>query len=138
MHPVLVGKRALPAVALTNDVAALTGVARDVSADDAFARLLETLGRQCDIAMGISRDGNAEAVVRGLMRARERGMLTLGLAGGDGGRVASAAEFPFVVPSTDPFVIQEVHETLYHVLWELVHVFFEQRVPSAPRSGAGG
>jgi D-sedoheptulose 7-phosphate isomerase len=130
VHPVLVGKRALPAVALTSDVASLTGTGRGASLDDMFARTLATLGRERDIALGITRDGNGEAILRGLARARQLGMLTLGLGGGDGGRLASlrAAEFLFIVSSTDPLVIQEVHETLYHVLWELVHVFFEHRV----------
>lgn len=130
VHPVLVGKRALPAIALINDVAALTGTGRAGSFDDVFARSLEILGREQDIALGITRDGEGEAVLRALVRARELGLLTLGLTGGTGGRLQStgAAEFVFVVPSDDPLVIQEVHETLYHVLWELVHVFFEHRV----------
>lgn len=130
VHPVLVGKRALPAIALINDVAALTGTGRAGSFDDVFARSLEILGREQDIALGIARDGEGEAVLRALARARELGLLTLGLTGGTGGRLQStgAAEFVFVVPSDDPLVIQEVHETLYHVIWELVHVFFEHRV----------
>jgi D-sedoheptulose 7-phosphate isomerase len=53
-------------------------------------------------------------------------MLTLALAGGDGGVLQQTdLDFCFVVPSSDPVAIQETHETLYHVLWELVHVFFE-------------
>ena len=76
--------------------------------------------------MGFSPDGYCADVVAGLRAARERGLLTLGLAGGDGGQFReSALDFCFVVPSRDPFVIQETHETLYHVLWELVHIFFE-------------
>ena len=54
------------------------------------------------------------------------GLLTLGLAGGDGGVLKqSEVDFCFVIPATDPLVIQETHETLYHVLWELVHIYFE-------------
>jgi D-sedoheptulose 7-phosphate isomerase len=54
------------------------------------------------------------------------GLLTLGLAGSDGGLFRQAElDFCFVVQSSDPLVIQETHETLYHVLWELVHIFFE-------------
>lgn len=126
VHPVLVGKRALPALALTSDVAALTA-AGEVPAADGFARLLRVLGRESDIAMGISPAGADPPVVRALAAARSAGMLTLALIGsGDGADGSTVGtDFTFVVPSADPLVVQEVHETLYHVLWELVHVFLE-------------
>ena len=61
-----------------------------------------------------------------LRAAKGTGLLTLGMAGGGGGEMGRAGlDFSFVVPSHDAFVVQEVHETLYHVLWELVHIFFE-------------
>ena len=130
VHPVIVGKRALPAIALTNDVAALTGTGRAGPPDQVFARTLEILGREHDIAMGISGDGKGAAVRFGLARARQLGMLTLGLAGCHAGvpTGSDATDFFFVVPSDDPLVVQEVQETLYHVIWELVHLFFEHRV----------
>jgi len=130
VHPVIVGKRALPAIALTSDVAALSGLARSGGVAQGFERIIELLGRDGDIAVGVTRDGNGAAVIRGLGRARARGLLTVGLAGGGGGELQAngAVDFLFVVPDDDPLVVQEVHETLYHVLWELVHVFFEQRV----------
>jgi D-sedoheptulose 7-phosphate isomerase len=54
------------------------------------------------------------------------GLLTLCLAGGTGGLSKEADfDYDFVIEADDPFVIQETHETLYHVLWELVHIFFE-------------
>jgi D-sedoheptulose 7-phosphate isomerase len=93
MHPVIVGKRALPALAPPNDVLALM--------------------QPGDIAIGLD-EGAAEFVAA----ARRRGLLTLSFDAGD-------ADFEFSVPTEDPFVRQEVHETTYHVLWELVHVFFE-------------
>lgn len=130
VHPVIVGKRALPAISLTNDIASLTGRSREAPGPGVFAQLLGILGRDIDIAMGLSRDGDGKAVLRGLKRGRELGMLTLGIAAGDGGRMhrTRPADFVFLVPSADPMVVQEVQETLYHVLWELVHVFFENRV----------
>ena len=132
VHPVIVGKRALPAVALTSDVAVLTGATRAGSAGGtggAFARALEVLGRSGDIALGIDEALAGGAVLEGLRRARELGMLTVGAAGGRcRALTAGDVDFLFVVPSADPLVVQEVHETLYHVLWELVHVFFEHGV----------
>ncbi len=125
VHPVIVGKRALPALALTNEVATLSGLLAG-DAKQSFARMLAVLGRPEDMAMGFSPDGNCANVVEALTEARRMGMLTLGLAGGDGGLLQQAElDFCFVVRSHDPFVVQETHETLYHVLWELVHVFFE-------------
>src|SRR5579885_1801391 len=125
VHPVIVGKRALPALALTNEGATLSGLMAG-DAKQSFARMLAVLGRPEDMAMGFSPDGNCANVVEALSEARRMGMLTLGLAGGDGGLLQQAElDFCFVVRSHDPFVVQETHETLYHVLWELVHVFFE-------------
>lgn len=110
VHPVLVGKRALPATVLSGEPASR----------------VESLGRPEDVAVGIASDGGDDGVAAGLEAARRAGLLTIGLAGGEGGRVAEAApDHLFVVPDDDPAVVQEVQETLYHVLWELVHVFFD-------------
>jgi D-sedoheptulose 7-phosphate isomerase len=126
VHPVIVGKRALPALALTNDSATLSGVLAEGNAGLTFAHHLKTLARPQDIAMGFSPHGNCTNVVTTLEVARSLGLLTLGLTGGDGGLVKlSRPDFCFVVQSHDLLAIQETHETLYHVLWELVHVFFE-------------
>jgi D-sedoheptulose 7-phosphate isomerase len=124
VHPVIVGKRALPALALINDAATFSGLG--AAGGRAFARQLAVLARPNDIAMGFSPDGRCGDVLEALGEARRRGLLTFGLAGGDGGPLREAGlDFCFVVPSADPLVVQETHETLYHVLWELVHVFFE-------------
>jgi D-sedoheptulose 7-phosphate isomerase len=144
VHPVLVGKRALPALALTADAAVVTDVG-DGGGADAFDRAIAVLGRPEDMALGISRGSPGAAVARGLAAARARGMLTVALTGwaesvagpaptgrtmaAGGGTVEPAADFVFVVPSTDPLVVQEVQETLYHVFWELVHVFLDREGP---------
>jgi D-sedoheptulose 7-phosphate isomerase len=124
VHPVIVGKRALPALALTNDSAALSAARAGGGPD--FARQIAVLARPQDIAIGFSSDGGCVNVGAALRAARGRGLLALGMSGGAGGALAAAEpNFCFVVPSSDPLVVQETHETLYHVLWELVHVFFE-------------
>lgn len=110
VHPVLVGKRALPAVAL----------------EGTFAERVRTLGRPEDIALGISRLGREAEIAAGLEAAGQAGLLSVGLAGADGDPTAELdLDHRFVVPSGDPAVVQEVQETLYHVFWELVHVFFD-------------
>src|SRR5947209_1164630 len=126
VHPVIVGKRALPALALTNDSATLSGLMAGGDRDMPFVRQLKVLARPQDIAMGFSPDGSCTNVVAALEVARQMGLLTLGLAGGDGGQLKQTQlDFCFVVQTDDPLVIQETHETLYHILWELVHIFFE-------------
>jgi D-sedoheptulose 7-phosphate isomerase len=106
VHPVIVGKRALPALGLAAEGGPL-------------AAQVDLLVRPDDIAIGFEA-GDPE-VASALRVARERGCLTLAFARGSG------AEFEFLPPTEDPSVAQELVETLYHVLWELVHVFFEHR-----------
>jgi len=128
VHPVIVGKRALPAISLTTDVATITGVAEQDGMAGIFAHQLRYLAAPEDIALGISADGNNESVRAGLAAARERGLLTVALAGGDGGAIArdQTAGHVLTAPATDPRIVKELQVTTYHVLWELVHVFFEQ------------
>ena len=126
VHPVIVGKRALPALALTNDSATLSGLMSGEEAESSFSRQLQVLARPQDIALGFSLDGRCANVVSAFATARRMGLLTLGQTGSDGGLFRQAElDFCFVVQAHDPFVIQETHETLYHILWELVHIFFE-------------
>src|SRR5215212_10466678 len=128
VHPVIVGKRALPAISLTADVATLTGIAARDGMAETFAHQLRYLGDPVDIALGLSTDGRCENVLRGLALAGEIGMLRVALVGGDGGPIAAGgvADHVLVARSADPRVVKEVHVTMYHVLWELVHVFLEQ------------
>jgi D-sedoheptulose 7-phosphate isomerase len=134
VHPVIVGKRALPAISLTTDVATVTGIAEREGMDAIFAHQLRYLAGPDDIALGISADGDDGSVLGGLETARSLGLLTIALVGGRGGRIAAsgAADYLLAAASDDPRVIKEVHVTMYHVLWELVHVFFEQPGVLAP------
>ena len=135
VHPVIVGKRALPAVSLTSDVATLTGIAQRHGFAEIFAHQIRTLAGPDDIALGLSCDGCCENVLAGLRAARELGMLTIALVGGDGGAIAAAdvADHCLVARSADPRVVKEVQVTTYHILWELVHVFFEHPGVLQPR-----
>jgi len=128
VHPVIVGKRALPAISLTTDVATVTGIAERDGVAAIFAHQIRVLAGPADIALGISDDGNSVSVQAGLEAAAAQGLLTIALVGGDGGRIAASAavDHLLLAPSPDPRVVKEMHVTIYHVLWELVHVFFEQ------------
>lgn len=138
VHPVIVGKRALPALALTNDMATVTGIANRVGFDEVFAHQLRFLASPNDIALGLSPDGECASVLRGLETGRELGLLTIAFAGGDGGKIgrSDAVNHVIVARADDPAVVTEVHTTAYHILWELVHVFFEHPGVLDPEVGA--
>jgi D-sedoheptulose 7-phosphate isomerase len=134
VHPVIVGKRALPAISLATDVATVTGVAAREGLAAIFAHQIRYLAEPVDIALGISADGNCPSVLAGLEAARAGGLLTIALTGGDGGAIAAspAVDHLLVARSADPRIVKETQVTAYHVLWELVHVFFEQPGLLAP------
>src|SRR5581483_7400540 len=102
VHPVIVGKRALPAIGLAGEGGDIAQQVLLIAAPD-------------DIAMGFGADCEDAVAV-----ARRRGCLTIAFA-------PAGAEWEFEPPTADPYIRQELIETLYHVLWELVHVFFEHR-----------
>jgi D-sedoheptulose 7-phosphate isomerase len=134
VHPVIVGKRALPAISLTSDVATVTGIAARDGMAAVFDHQLRYLAQPGDIALGISADGCCPSVRAGLLAARELGMLTVALAGADGGALAAspAVDHLLVTSSADPRIVKEIQVTTYHLLWELVHVFLEQPGVLAP------
>jgi len=108
-------------VALTADVALLTALSNDVSFEVVFARQLAALGGTGDIALGLSTSGGSANVIRGIEEAGRRGMLTIALAGYQGGELAelSSLDYLFVIPSASVHRIQEAQTTVYHVLWDL-------------------
>jgi D-sedoheptulose 7-phosphate isomerase len=128
----------LAALALTTDTSILTAVANDYDFKQVFAKQVRALGRPGDLAWGISTSGHSANVVAGLETARELGLKTLALSGGDGGPVAAAAEAALIVPSGNTPRIQEVHITIGHVLCDLVDflLFPEKFGPVAHESEA--
>jgi D-sedoheptulose 7-phosphate isomerase len=116
VHPVIVGKRALPALGLAAE-------------GGPMAAQVELLLTEDDIAIAFGADADGGAAARAVDVARGRGALTIGFGG-------SGAEHEFVPATGDPFVDQELVETLYHVLWELVHVFLDHSSRHAEGGGA--
>ena len=115
----------LPALGLTNDVAVVTALSNDVSFDVVFSRQVRAFGRPGDIAIGaVDERRLAERARRARGGATSRGMVTVGLAGYGGGRMAelAAVQHMFAVPSSSVHRVQEVQTTLYHVLWEATQV----------------
>jgi D-sedoheptulose 7-phosphate isomerase len=111
----------LPAFGLANDTSVITALCNDIGVEVMFARQLGAFGRAGDIAVGLSTSGNSANLVRAFDEASRRGMLTIGLAGYEGGKMAElpSIDYLFVAPSTSIHRIQEAQTTIYQVLWEL-------------------
>jgi len=111
---------ALPALALTANTSDLTAIGNDYGFERVFARLVEAHGAAGDAAVALSTSGNSPNVLAGVEVARERGLLTIGLAGRGGGKLAGRVDVPIVVPSDRTARIQECHIAIVHVLCELL------------------
>jgi D-sedoheptulose 7-phosphate isomerase len=111
----------LPAFGLANDTSVVTALCNDIGVEVVFARQLAAFGGRNDIAVGLSTSGNSGNLVRAFDEASRRGMLTIGLAGYDGGKMAEldSIDYLFVAPSASVHRIQEAQTTIYQVLWEL-------------------
>ena len=114
--------RPLPARSLAEDTSVLTALSNDIGFDVVFSRQLIAHGRATDIAMGFSTSGNSENLLVAFAEARKQGMLTVGLSGYDGGRMAADPnlEHCLVVRSDSVHRIQESQASLTHVLWAYV------------------
>jgi D-sedoheptulose 7-phosphate isomerase len=112
---------ALPALSLASDTAVLTALTNDIGVDVVFARQIAAMGTKTDIAVGLSTSGNSENLLRAFDEASRRGMLTIGIAGYLGGKMAEldSIDYLFVAPSSSVHRIQEAQTTIYNVLWEL-------------------
>ena len=127
--------RPLPAFCLTGDVAVVTALSNDIGFEVVFARQLAAFATAADVAVCLSTSGNSENLVRAFAEASRRGLLTIGLAGYEGGKMAEldTIEHLFVVPSSSVHRIQEAQTTLYHVLWELTQSLLPETAPASSR-----
>ena len=132
MHPITVGRKALPAICLTNDMAMMTAVANDVGFDDVFSRQIIALGNEGDVLLAISTSGNSKNLMHAFATARRMRMTTIGFAGSNGGEMAELAtagllDFCLTVETASIHRIQETHVTLYHIMWDMVHTFLQNK-----------
>jgi len=113
-------RKGLPALALSTNTSTLTSVGNDYSFDKIFSRQVEALGKQEDVAIGISTSGKAANVIQGILAAKAKGVFTIGLTGGKGGELGEVVDLPFIVPSPDTPRIQEAHIVVGHLICQLV------------------
>jgi D-sedoheptulose 7-phosphate isomerase len=110
----------LPAIALSTDSSILTSIGNDYSFSEIFSKQIVALGKEGDIAIGISTSGNSANVIRAIEVAKEMGIETVALTGNDGGDLAKVANYSLIVPSNSTPCIQEIHMAVGHILCEMV------------------
>lgn len=115
-----VARNSWPALALTLDPTMLTAAGNDFGFDEIFARPLQGLGRAGDVLFAITTSGRSANILRALQTARQLGITTVGLLGGDGGPARAWCDHALIVPDTETMRIQECHITLGHIILELV------------------
>jgi D-sedoheptulose 7-phosphate isomerase len=128
--------RPLPALGLSTDAAVLTALSNDIGVDVVFARQIAAFGTKRDIAIGLSTSGNSENLLRAFDEASRRGLLTIGIAGYTGGKMAEldTIDYLFVAPSASVHRIQEAQTTIYDALWDLCQEALPYQAPGEPES----
>jgi D-sedoheptulose 7-phosphate isomerase len=126
----IIDRPPLPAIALTTDTSILTSVSNDLAFQEVFAKQVKALGKDGDVAIGLSTSGNSSNVIKAFEVAREMGIKTVALVGNDGGMLARIADIAMIVPSSSTPRIQETHILVAHILCEMVeHQLFFKVTP---------
>jgi len=115
-----INRPAIGAIALTTDPSMMTAGANDIGFENVFARWIEGIGAKNDVLVGISTSGNSKNVIKAFEKAKEKGIKTLALLGGSGGKMKSMADVEIIIPSSNTQRIQEGHITVGHILCESV------------------
>ena len=115
-----VNRVALPAIAMTVDSSILTACANDYGFDYIFSRQVEAYANKCDILIAISTSGNSKNVIKAIEQAKKQKMTTIGLLGGDGGKMLAMCDYSVVIPSKATARIQESHIMIGHIWCELI------------------
>lgn len=111
-------RRGYPAISLTTDSSALTSIGNDFGFEHIFSRQLDALGKQGDILIGISTSGNSKNVCEAVKVAKDKGILTIGLLGRNGGELAALVDHAIVIPVQSTPRIQEAHILILHLICE--------------------
>lgn len=110
----------LDALALTVNTSVMTAIANDSSYDNVFARQIESLVNKNDIVVGISTSGNSANVIKGLLKAKEKGVTTVGMTGATGGKMKDIVNLLINVPSETTQRIQEAHILIGHIVCGII------------------
>lgn len=113
-------REALAGIALTANSSIVTAIANDYGYERVFTRQIEGLGREGDVAFGISTSGRSPNILAALVAAKGRGLTTIALTGRDGGPIGAAADIHINVAEASTPRVQEVHRTVIHAICALV------------------
>ena len=113
-------RKALPAEALHCNTSYMTAVANDYSFDDIYSRLIDGIGGQGDVLVGLSTSGNSTNIIKAFETAKKKAMITVGFTGETGGKMKSFCDHLINIPSTDTPRIQESHIMVGHIICQLV------------------
>jgi D-sedoheptulose 7-phosphate isomerase len=121
-------RRGLPAIDLTANGPIITSLANDYNFIKVFSRQVESLGTKGDLLVGFSTSGNSKNVAEAFRSAREKGIITVGLLGKDGGILKELSDIPLIVPHQVTARIQEVHATIIHIICGIVENYFAEEI----------
>ncbi len=113
-------RKSLPAIALTTNSSIISAIGNDYGFERIFEKQIESLVDNKDIVIGISTSGNSENVIKGLLKAREKGAKTVGFTGKGGGKMKDIVDILFNVPSESTPRVQEAHITIGHIICGIV------------------
>jgi D-sedoheptulose 7-phosphate isomerase len=119
----------LPAIALTTDTSVITSIGNDYAFDEIFSKQIKAIGTEGDILLAISTSGNSSNITLAAKTAKAQGIYLVGLAGGDGGKLATLADMALVVKAQSTARIQESHILAGHIICQLVdYLLFQQGI----------
>jgi len=113
-------RKGLPAIALTTNTSIISAIGNDYGFERVFERQVESMVDDRDIVIGISTSGNSENVIKGILKAKEKGAKTIGFTGRSGGEMKDIVDILFNVPSDSTPRIQEAHITAGHIICGLI------------------
>lgn len=119
-------RRSLAGLSLVSDPTTLTCIGNDFGFDQIFSRQIEGLGRAGDVLVLFTTSGNSENLVRAVAAARQRGLMTIGLLGRTGGRMAGTCDLELIIPGTGSERIQEAHQLIMHIILDAVEAAFPE------------
>lgn len=113
-------RKALPAIALTTDLAAITAISNDYGFEKIFERQIEGLGKEGDVLIALTTSGNSQNIINAVQKAKSMRIKTIGLLGKDGGKIKNTLDIEMIIPSDNTPRIQEAHLIILHIICELV------------------
>ena len=129
VNRLLIERPPLPAIALTTDTSVITSIGNDYSFNEIFSKQVKAIGVEGDVLLVISTSGNSDNILEAVKAAKDHNIFTIGLIGGDGGKLGRKADLSLIVKGRIPPRIQETHILVGHMICQLVdYLLFQQGI----------